>query len=153
MDFFHSVEFYVLALFVAFALLGLIVSPRLSGAATSVIAAMEMGERSAVPAGTLRLECGPAGTMTLRRYGLAVRDGEGAYLTVTIVDDKMKIVEKRGAATGGSGQPTEVDAIACLTKVPTRKLHVRYDSEITGEWGLAAVLVADGNTVETRLKY
>ena len=143
MDFFHSVEFYVLALFVAFALLGLIVSPRLSGAATSVIAAMEMGERSAVP----------AGTMTLRRYGLAVRDGEGAYLTVTIVDDKMKIVEKRGAATGGSGQPTEVDAIACLTKLPTRKLHVRYDSEITGEWGLAAVLVADGNTVETRLKY
>ncbi|MBR1551423.1 MAG: hypothetical protein IJ632_03790 [Muribaculaceae bacterium] len=153
MDFFHSVEFYVLALFVAFALLGLIVSPRLSGAAISAIAPMELGGRSAEPSGTLRLECGPAGTMTIRRYGLAVRDGEGAYLTVTIIDDKMKIVEKRGAATGGTGQTTEVDAMAQLTKLPTRKLHVRYDSEITGEWGLATVLVTDGNSVETRLKY
>ena len=151
MDFFHSVEFYVMALFVAFTLLGLIVSPRLGGAAASTMAAMDFEPRGEVPRGTLLLTAGAKGAIEVRRYGLSVREGETVYLTATIIDDKMTIVEKRG--TKVVGEPRDVDGVATLKKMPNRKLHVRYDSEVTGEWGLLTFLNVDGNHVPATLKY
>ena len=134
----HSIEFYVLALFVAFALVGLIFGRSDRSAARSHLAAFDVSPDEVERDDDdhwVRLSGRPDGTVLIERQGLMLRPGETVNLVATLIDDKATLVEKPGVATS-SGNPEPAVAQAVVDWLPPQRLHIRYESEVTGEWGL-----------------
>ena len=132
----HSVEFYVLALFVAFALLGVVFGRSEHSPARTHLAAYETEPDSEIHSDDdhwIRLSGQPDGKVLIERQGLELAQGEAVNLVATIVDDKLTIVEKRGLA--GQGEATPCKAWVNVDWMPGQRLHIRYESELTGEWG------------------
>ena len=134
----HSVEFYVLALFVAFALLGVIFARNDRSPARTHIETFELEDDVECPDEDhwVRFTGKPDGTVVIDRQGLTLKTGETVNLVATIIDDKATLIEKRGVA--GDGDPAPKRAQVAVTWMPTRRMHIRYESEVTGEWGLVA---------------
>ena len=131
----HSVEFYVIALFVAFALFGLIVTQREPGPATTDIVAADLTpvENSGNTTPTLSLRSLSDGTATLTRTGLTVREGATIHLVITVIDDKLNIQEKYGVK--GKGDHCDYSLQASIKGLKARRYYVRYDSKVTEHWG------------------
>ncbi|MBR6284941.1 MAG: hypothetical protein IKR25_11710 [Muribaculaceae bacterium] len=135
----HSVEFYVLALFVAFALLGVIFGRYDRSPARTHLAAYDVTPDETASDDEdhwVRFTGQPDGTVRIDRQGLELVPGETVNLVATIIDDKLTIVEKRGLAADGNAMPSQAHAI--VDWMPTRRMHIRYESELTGEWGMVA---------------
>jgi hypothetical protein len=148
----HSIEFYVIALFVAFALLGLIVGHREPGPATSDIVELVLtAEEGTTGTPMLTLQSQPDGTVLLTRTGLPMRPGETAHLVVTVVDDKVNVVEKRGVRSPGNVM-IDHRGQAVLTSLRNRRYYVRYDSAITEHWGTVRFNHLNDNRAQCELK-
>ncbi len=134
----HSIEFYVLALFVAFALVGLIFGRSDRSAARSHLAAFDVSADVAERDDNdhwVRLSGRPDGTVLIERQGLMLRPGETVNLVATLIDDKATLVEKPGVASS-SGNAEPAVARVVVDWMPAQRMHIRYESELTGEWGL-----------------
>ncbi len=134
----HSIEFYVLALFVAFALLGVIFGRNDRSPARTHIETFELDDDAECSEEDhwVRFTGQSDGTVIIDRQGLELKEGETVNLVATIIDDKATIIEKRGVA--GHGDPTPKHAQVTVTWLPTKRMHIRYESEVNGEWGLVA---------------
>ena len=133
----HSVEFYVLALFVAFALMGVIFGRSDRSPARTHLAAYDIepdAEAHDADDHWLRITGQPGGTVCLERQGLELAPGETVNLVATIIDDKLTIVEKRGLAGDGEAVPCRASVV--VDWMPGQRMHIRYESELTGEWGM-----------------
>ena len=152
---FHSIEFYVLALFVAFALLGVIFGRSERAPARSHLAAFEMSDDDQERGDDdhwVRFSGQPNGTMLIERQGLMLRPGETLNLVATLIDDKATLVEKPGVALT-SGTPGPVRAYVSVDWIPSRRLHIRYESEVTGEWGLVTFTNRETAVRECQLRH
>lgn len=149
----NSVEFYALALLVAMALLGLLFGDKPHTPAVTGIAQFKpTGACSDPESATVTLAALPGGNVELLRDGLPLADGGTAFVVATIVDDKMTVVEKQGIHSVAEPQP--LHATATLDCLPQgRRLHVRYESELTGQWCTFAFTNAQGRTATSQLKY
>ena len=135
----HSIEFYVLALFVAFALMGVIFGRSERTPARTHIEAFEFDKEALVGEDHWVRFTGRAdGMVLIERQGLELCPGETVNLVATIVDDKATLIEKRGVDGSAAEAPVPCLARAVVDWLPTRRLHIRYESEVTGEWGLLA---------------
>ncbi len=159
----NSIEFYSIALFVAIALIGLIFGEKTHAPATTDIVPLALKwPQAAVPQSrdaddvpsTVTLAAMPDGQVMLTRTGLSLRPGDTAFIVATAVNDKLKIVEKQGTHTTVAVWPEPCEASAVLGFWGTgRKFHVRYESELTGQWGTCVIANADGRTARIELKY
>lgn len=147
----HSVEFYVIAFVVAMALVTLLVGQRTRGEATTNIDTLDLTPSLADEAGLLAITSDSGDTVAITRTGLPIFEGDTVVLVSTIIDDKWHIEEKR--ATKGRGPHVIMDGTAQLTFLKPRRYHVRYDSEITGQWVTLTYTHRPGSTTHTRLKY
>lgn len=148
----NSTEFFVLALTVAMAVIALMCGQRHPGEATTCIVAMMLNESVTTDDHLVVLKTLDDGELLILRNGLPLFDGDTVNIVATAVGNKLSIVEKRGLGSS-SGLEKKFDGTAGLEKLPTRFYHVRYDSEITGEWALFSFSNRSGNTVSTHLKY
>lgn len=129
----HSVEFYVLALFVAFALVGLIFGRSDRSPARTYIESMDVSDDIADAPHEVTLVSQPDGLVTISHRGLELKPGDTVNLVATIIDDKIKLVLKRGV-NSPTGEPVPVKATVSVKYLPNERIHVRYESEFTGEW-------------------
>lgn len=158
----NSIEFYSLALLVAIALIGLICGEKPhTPATTDIVQLVLKWLPQSVPAdadadvpSTVTLTALPDGQVLLERTGLSLRSGDTAFIVATIVDDKIKIVEKQGMHSTLAVWPAACTASATLGFWREgRKLHVRYESELTGRWGTFTFANVEGRTASVDLKY
>lgn len=149
----NSVEFYALALLVAMALLGLLFGDKPHTPAVTGIAQFRPARPCADPdIATVTLAALPGGNVELLRQGLPLAEGGTAFVVATIVDDKMTVVEKQGIHS--AAEPLPLHATATLDCLPQgRRLHVRYESELTGQWCTFAFTNAQGRNSTAQLKY
>lgn len=149
----NSVEFYALALLVAMALLGLLFGDKPHTPAVTGIAQFKPTGPCADPdSATVALAALPGGNVELLRQGLPLAQGATAFVVATVVDDKMTVVEKQGIHSVAEPQPQHaVATLDCLP--PGRRLHVRYESELTGQWCTFTFTNAQGRTATAQLKY
>lgn len=147
----HSVEFYVIAFVVAMALVTLLVGQRAHGEATTNIDTFNLIARQADEAGLLAITSEDTDHVAITRTGLPITDGDTIVLVSTIVDNKWHIQEKR--ATRGRGGQVEVDGAVELHFLRPGRYHVRYDSEVTGQWCTLTHTHRPGNTSRATLKY
>ena len=140
----HSIEFYVLALFVAFALIGIIFGHTDRSPAQTFIDAMDIADDEPEVPHTLSLTAEPDGKVTITHRGLELKEGDTVNLIATIIDDKVKLQLKRGVENP-AGQPKPVKATAHVAFLPNERILLRYESEFTGEWCVFAFTNREGS--------
>ena len=99
-DFFHSIEFYTLALLVAFALLALIFGQKDKSPASTYIKALALQDGNGEDS-MLELLSHDNGDLELRRTGMQLRQDDTVNLVVTLGDGELRVVEKKGADRSG----------------------------------------------------
>lgn len=129
----HSVEFYVLALFVAFALVGVLFGRTDRSPARTYIEAMDVNDDTVDAPHEVTVTSLPDGQVSITHRGLELKPGDTVNLVATIIDDKIKLILKRGVDSH-TGEPRPVKAEVKVKYLPNERIHVRYESEFTGEW-------------------
>ena len=147
----HSVEFYVIAFVVAMALLTLLVGQRERGQATTDIGTYSLIATQGGHPGLLAITSEQADKVVITRTAIPLFEGDVVNVVSTVIDDKWHIVEKRGVK--GRGPSREADAMLELTLPRLGRYHVRYDSEITGQWCTFVHTHRAGNSTNAELKY
>jgi len=150
----HSIEFYVLALVVAVALVGLFFGERQTQPAASRIITMDVMQRLAdeYPAGEIRLTMSDIGVLTIFHAGVDIAPGQLLNVVVTMAGSKVKVVEKlTGSATG----PAEAADVCCTVHLQrgVDRYHVRYESPMTGQWCLMTIDQEQGSQSRGTLAY
>ncbi|MBO5540502.1 MAG: hypothetical protein J5980_06105, partial [Muribaculaceae bacterium] len=102
-------------------------------------------------AGRLDISSDSGDTVSITRTGLPIFEGDTIILVSTVIDDKWHIEEKR--ATKGRGAHVAMDGSAQLTFLKPGRYHVRYDSEVTGQWVTFTHTHRPGSTTHAELKY
>lgn len=147
----HSVEFYVIAFVVAMALVTLLIGQRSRGKATTNIDQLNLTPSTTDEAGQLTITSEDTDRVTIGRTGLPLFEGDTVILVSTVIDDKWHIEEKR--ATKGRGPNVAMDGAVEVSFLRPERYHVRYDSEITGQWCTFKHTHHPGNTSRAQLKY
>lgn len=138
MEFIGSLEFYIMMLAVAMAVVGIAMRPSVRGAAITSFARGAISPASGRERSVL-VECCDDG-IAVRRCGVYVDspDCEINY-SIVIIGSDIKISEKR--FTGGIAElrPMEVDVE--FTFIPPRhgKYHFFLESEWSGEWASGTI--------------
>lgn len=147
----HSIEFYVLALFVAFALIGVFFGRTDRSPAHTYIEPMDISNDDPDSPHELTVEALPDGQVAITHRGLELKDGDTLNLVATIIDDKAKLVLKRGVE-GNEAMIRPVKASANVKFLPNERIHLRYESEFTGEWCVFAFTNREGQQRTTQLQ-
>lgn len=147
----HSIEFYVLALFVAFALIGLIFGRYDRSPAQTYIEAMDLSDDSESAPHQVTFTSGDDGMVTIVHRGLELKPGDTVNLIATIIDDKIQLVAKRGVDTR-VGDAVPVQGLVKVKFLPAERIHIRYESELTGEWCTGSFVNREGSTREFELR-
>lgn len=146
----NSTEFYVMSFAVAVSLIALLFGKKEEGPASTEIVPMALNPCVTEDDGLVALHALEDGTVMLLRNGITLPAGDTVNVIATTVGDKLHIVEKKGLATASSCEEKQ-DGTAQL-QLPVTTLHVRYESELTGEWALFSFTNHTGRTATAHLK-
>ena len=150
-DFFHSIEFYTLALLVAFALLALIFGQKDKSPASTYIKALDLQDGNGEDS-MLELLSHDNGDLELRRTGMQLRQDDTVNLVVTLGDGELRVVEKKGLI-GQAGTELDKCGSVLLGFVREGRYEMRYESDVTGQWRLFSYTHKPGNSKKIELKY
>lgn len=143
---FGSIEFYVVAVFVAAAVIGLAAMPRQKGEARTFLYAGEIAPASMPAEAGIEAVVDDRGRLEIYRYGLEGVGMAGAYsLAVKIIGFDVTIEERltagpRTAETAGMGY-------ACIDCLGPERYHIQYRSEATGRNAAFSLNIRPGNKV------
>lgn len=153
MEFFTSTEFYCLAIVVAVALIGLLMSDKPQKPAETYITTLYTSiDAEPYADNAVCLNVMPDGALLISRSGIAATPDTGINLVVDVVGDKVRIVEKRATAAAASTLPTMLRGTAQLTCLRRGRYTVRYESEVTGMWAILALSMVEGYSRSAELR-
>jgi hypothetical protein len=150
--FFHSVEFYVIMMFAAAAVIALCARPSQRGAALTHLVAGWLADGDAEAAAALHVECLGNGDVQLRRTGL-----QGVYATgevslaITQIGFDLEIKERIVEGTPVDGAAVH-EAVSTLTFMAQDWYHIKYVDEKTGRFAAFTLHVRPGLRQTIELK-
>lgn len=147
---FQTVEFYVIAAFIAAAVIGLAAMPTQRGPVREVLAAGDLDFDAAPSDAGVVFMVGDKGELIIRRFGLEGVNTGGAYsLAVTISGFDVTIKER--LTPGGSLPPYATAATVVLNCFGAERYHFQYISEATGRSAAFQLNIRPGNRIDRRL--
>ena len=154
MEFFTSTEFYCLAMVVAIALIGLLMVQSPQKPAETYITQLFTTVAQSAENDMVKLSVMPDHTVLLTRDGIVGSPDMGINIVAEVVGDKVKLVEKRAAQTTLSGSTAQVPlhGTAQLNFLRHGHYSVRYESEITGAWGMLTLSMVEGSIRSAELR-
>jgi hypothetical protein len=151
-EFFHSVEFYVIMTFVAAAVLAFCARPSSRGQALTHLIAGWLAEGDSEAEAALYVECLDNGDVQLRRTGLQGVYATGAVsLAITQIGFDLNIIERvvEGKAVDGTAVH---EAVSTLTFMAQDWYHIKYTDEKTGRFAAFTLHVRPGLRQRVLLK-
>lgn len=154
MEFFTSTEFYCLAMVVAIALIGLLMGQSPQKPAETYITQLFTTVATSGETDMVKLSVMPDHTVLLTRDGIVGSPDMGINIVAEVVGDKVKIVEKRASQATLSGSTAQVPlhGTAQLNFLRHGHYSVRYESEITGAWGMLTLSMVEGSIRSAELR-
>lgn len=147
----NSTEFFVLALTVAMALVALMFGNGNHGEATTEVTALALNPSVTSDDGLVMLQAQDDGSVLVLRNALPLDEGDTVNIIVTAVGDKLTIIEKKGIQSR-SAIDFLADGTGMISHLPADRFHVRYESEITGQWALFTFTNRDSRSASAHLK-
>lgn len=147
--FYRTVEFYVVATFLAAAVLAYCVKPSRKGSAIQRFEEgwLTEGEIDAEP--MLIVECLDNGAVQIRRTGLPVTGASGAVsLVIEQIGFDLDCKERR---VDGAGAPMR-EAVFVLTFMGSEWYHINYRDEASGRFAAFSLHVRPGIKMQVPLK-
>ena len=150
----HSPEFYTLAFVVAMALVALLLGQREKQPPSTYIVPLTVEPAAVDQDDRLTIEPGGDGSLVIRRTGLSLGDEETVHLVITVQDDRLTIVEKKGVRRRGAPQhPVTGQARLKKGLRPHTRYRLRYESQLTSAWAILTFDTASPRPVSTDLRY
>ena len=155
MEFFSSLEFYCISILVAMAVLALIFRPNQTSPAADYIVGADLTEADAQETCSVLSVCSEDFQILLTHKYITINQGDTVHLVVTVLGDKVKVVEKLGTRVAAPvGEPVTVSVSATLGMLaPNKAYHLRYESSINTKWATSRIINAIGfeKTLEMKL--
>lgn len=149
-SFLHSVEFYVVCVVVAAAVVAMSVRPSGRKAVVTHLLAGELAPDEQGSRQRIELRVRPDGAVELTRYGVELVGLDGAVSAAVSVNAFDVTVEER-LVPGSDGQGQTVKATFVLDFFGRERYHFRYNSEMTGRMAVATLAVKPDVVVERDL--
>lgn len=155
---FTSVEFYTIAFCVAMGLVGFFLGQKSVKPATSYITALDIEpqdeDSTDKTSSIIKLSSKEDGTVTINRMGVHLVEGETINIIATLIDDKLTIEEKKGKASALGGRESLFSGHVDVDFFPQgKKVYVRYDSSVTGQWCKFSFKNTPRNFIEREMRY
>ncbi len=147
----NSTEFFVMALTVAVALVALLFGHGHKEEATTLITAFSLNPSVTHDDGLVVMQANDDGSVLVLRNAIPLEQGDSVNLVVTAVGDKLTLVEKKGVQAH-SAIELVADATTLIPHLTADRFHVRYESEITGQWALFSFTNRDSRSASAHLK-
>lgn len=133
MQFFNTVEFYVILAVVAAAILALASRPDSLAPVKELLMACRLEDEAEHSAASVEMECQPNGLISIARRGVAdICDGGAVSLAIKIKGRDM-LIEERITQGRGLMRPS-VSASCLLPFIRLERYHVVYNSSSTGQY-------------------
>lgn len=147
---FGSIEFYVVAVFIAAAVIGLAAMPRTKGEARTFLFAGELAPDSTPSEAGIVARVDDRGRLEIYRYGLEGISMEGAYSLAVKITGFDVTIEERLTAGSRSAEAASIGyaSIDCLA---SERYHIQYRSEVTGRSAAFSINMRPGNEVKRLL--
>jgi len=129
---FDTVEFYVIAAFVAAAVVALLSRPKGLGPIKTLLLAGELSAGDGDTAPSIELTCRDDGTVELRRHGVEGINETGAVSLAVSIKGFDISIEERQAAGRDPLAPMIDTATFVIEDLGPERYHVRYNSESAG---------------------
>lgn len=147
---FGSIEFYVVAVFLAAAVIGLAAMPRTKGEVRTFLYAGELAPDSTPSEAGIVARVDDRGRLEIYRYGLEGISMAGAYsLAVKIAGFDVTIEERLTA--GPQNAEEAAIGFASIDCLGTERYHIQYRSEASGRSAAFSINIRPGNEVKRLL--
>lgn len=146
LSFFTTVEFYVIAAFIAAAVLAYAAMPAAMGPARTFLYAGVLDEGVEASEAAIVAEVADDGTLVIYRYGL--QGAEALSIAVKIIGLDVAIEERFTQAPRLTGSQTATFRLDCLGR---ERYHIRYHSEYIDGSAAFTLNIRPGNTITRRL--
>lgn len=148
----NSVEFYTILLVIAFALLGMLFSPKNKVAATTDMVEMSVSPSSQPGESVkIKMEALENGFVKMNHDNIPLHDGETVNIVATTAGDSVKLLEKKGVKSAGA-EERRYTAEAIFTFLRQRTFNMRFESEVSGQWCTFQFANVPGNIKEIELR-
>lgn len=148
-----SIIYYVLALFVAMVLLGVLLGQRRREVSSTAIAQMNVFVSPDGADGTLRVTSLPGERVLIERCGMWLQNEETVNLVATITGSRITIVEKKGMTSVVGAREQRYNGEAVVDFIAPRRVKLRYESQVTGQWTRLTFTNVAGRQAEVKLSY
>lgn len=153
MEFFSSVEFYVMAIAVAILVVGVAGNSRTSKPRYSYIYAGVIGEsQNSAEDETVLVTSLDTGKVVLRHHRVNVPTGVGVHLKVDVCGDEVLCVEKLSERMEPRAETSLCDVSFVLDCLKHVSYNVRYECEHNGRWCNLSFVNNGTSLVEKNLK-
>lgn len=145
-----TVFFYTLIMLVAFALLGIICSPKSKKEISTKIVEMAVEPTNGSTESIVTFKALPKGLISVKRSNFMLHPGDTVCLVIHKYTDHIKIVEKKGLV--GMGEEVLCCGETTIGCIGQRWYSYRYESEVTGQWCKFEFTNLDGNEAKAELR-
>lgn len=156
MEWFSSVEFYILAITGALLLVGAVFNPPASDRAYAYIyeGAVDSCAQALAETGKamLTVEALPDGNVVFRNTGVMLPPGSSVNITVEVQGDKLLCVEK-AIMPADSTAATSCEVVWEAKCLKRRRYHLRYECEYADTWCTLTFINDENFSVTRELKY
>lgn len=148
---FDSVEFYVVAVFVAAAIVGVAAQPRRRGEVRTFLYGGELlGSDGPSEAGIIA-RVDDRGALEIFRYGFEGMSATGYYSVAVKVCGFDVTIEERVGAGREAGSPAPRTGYVRIDCLGSERYHIQYKSEATGTCAAFSLNMRPGNRIERLL--
>lgn len=156
MEWFSSVEFYILAITCAVFIVGLVFDPPMAEKAFTYIyrAIVNSREENLIEdeEDEIIISSDSEGRAVVRHKGVRIPEGIDINIVVDVQGNKVKIIEK--FAEEPQENEMRMAEISCILECVKRsKYHIRYECEYSGLWTTITFINRDNFIVKGKMKY
>ena len=144
-----SIEFYVVAAFVAAAVIGIVAMPKSRGEVRTFLYAGELDSSACDTEPSVVAHVDNHGRLEIYRYGLEGVGMAGAFSLAVKINGFDVTIEER-LTTGHMSAGEAAMGYACIDCLGPERYHIQYRSEATGRNAAFSLNIKPGNEI-TRL--
>lgn len=142
MEFFSSVEFYIMAFVANFAIVGFLMKPAYKGSAQTYFARGELKESDSSP--EVGIEYTLDGELIITRYGVFTDTLNCQFnYSIKVIGNDITVSEKKVIDSFYEVRPCTVDITMKTKAIRPGRYHIKIETEWSDQWAAGSIRVSE----------